>query len=676
MVSERIDGQMRYLNTIVFVGLCILMVGCSGVEGEKNYEEKEVETPISMNLLERELTVRVFDLPGRGDGFSVADGRVLSAAQDGLASLVRVYSADLYGADAHTVTIPVSGDRVQVTGPRLGAAGELWLLVQMFYDAQDESSLQQSQRDVVLFRLDPFGNVLEEVQMSEVPTYIVDMEADSAGNIYLTGVQDGIPVAWVYASDARKLSEFEILDGDDALVRVGDTVYLGGWSQAVRTVDAVQVETRLYTHGRTWSGLDGRVHFFDDQALYSQAPGTEAAQREFLWSAVDVPRVSVQGLLALGDGVFVLALPNSQMAVLAPVEGEVQAPSERRELVLGTVSPGADLEVAVASFNRAQAEVRIVIDDYSRYSTEDDWTAGLLRLQTDVLAGAGPDILDMSGLPLETFVAQGVLTDIEPLLEAGPGRHALVPEVLRAIEQDGALYMMPQMFYVTTLAGGSLHRGLQGVGVDEFLDYAEALPAGVSPLEPAMTGAGFVQLIAMHHWAELVAADFQTDWFLRLLDYAGTLGEGTEFLPDDAAQLPAFLQVAGFEVRQLYEALFDELILLGMPGVETGSAFGLGRTFAIPSGSVDPAAAFSFVRQMMEQQINWGFPVLQAGLDAMIAEALAASETETWGIGGMVIDVGPITMADVEFVMELIANTATIAWQDGVTWAQVEETLF
>jgi len=633
-------------------------------------------------MAEYAFAVRVFDLPEEMltvSTFAVVEDRLFAIGW----WFNRLYSVDLRGENLQATELLLSssenGARL-VIGPRQGADGELWFLLQT-YDHPPTNGETRPNYQATLYRLDVDGTV-EVLPLTSFDGRepIHDMTLDAAGNIYLLTF-DGATIVSIYASDdLTRLGEVRRVGWDFSLLRVGDHVYLGGRGDAVHRVDPLALElgvpVALYTHGVTHSGLDGRIYYTAGPYLYSQDPGGGPARLELSWMDADIAPDSVEGLLALEDGTLVVSLLDRQIAVLTRIDPD--AVPERLELILATAGPGADLEEAVARFNREQADYRIEIRDYSVYNTGLDWAAGLRRLQEDLLAGAGIDLVDLTGLSPDRLLAQEVLRDLTPFLDADEalGREVFVPQVLEALEVEGALPMLPASFYLVTLVGGPAHSDLRGWEMEAFLDYAEVLPPGVWPISPPMSGMGLFQFFVMHNWSTLMDdRGFEEAWFVRLLEYAAAFDERNNVpMPEGDRDIPPleFLRVAGFEMLQLYTAHFGELVIAGFPA-EADSAFGLGRSVGIPAASAAPEGAWAFLREFIGQETVWGLPVVQAALEERIADALASEEVQSWGIGGLIVDVGPITQADVDWVLELIAATQTIASLDGVLWKVIEE---
>ena len=92
--------------------------------------------------------------------------------------------------------------------------------------------------------------------------------------------------------------------------------------------------------------------------------------------------------------------------------------------------------------------------DYSVYNTDEDWTAGQVRLNSDIISGQMPDIMllgDMSSYG--NYVSKGVLADIGSLLAADPELSKLeyLQNVWDAYSVNGKLYAVISSFGVRTM---------------------------------------------------------------------------------------------------------------------------------------------------------------------------------------------------------------------------------
>lgn len=112
--------------------------------------------------------------------------------------------------------------------------------------------------------------------------------------------------------------------------------------------------------------------------------------------------------------------------------------------------------------------------------TRDD---AIRTLNTELLSGNGPDVLVLDGLPVESYIRQGMLLDltstIQPMLDSGE----LLESVASSFAEDGAIAAVPTRFLLPTLWG-------EVSGVETLADMAawaqenpDALPLYATDVE-------------------------------------------------------------------------------------------------------------------------------------------------------------------------------------------------
>ena len=81
---------------------------------------------------------------------------------------------------------------------------------------------------------------------------------------------------------------------------------------------------------------------------------------------------------------------------------------DKKTLVLACNGIDYDVRNNIVKFNKNNDEYRITIQDYAAlYNTEDDYQAGLNRLNADIVSGKIPDILVIDdNMPVESYVSK------------------------------------------------------------------------------------------------------------------------------------------------------------------------------------------------------------------------------------------------------------------------------
>ena len=77
----------------------------------------------------------------------------------------------------------------------------------------------------------------------------------------------------------------------------------------------------------------------------------------------------------------------------------------------------------------------------------------LKTLSTDILAGNGPDVLILDGMPVDSYVEKGILTDISDVVDEVKASDGLVDSIVKDSTKDGKIYQIPTYFKYPILLG-------------------------------------------------------------------------------------------------------------------------------------------------------------------------------------------------------------------------------
>ena len=297
--------------------------------------------------------------------------------------------------------------------------------------------------------------------------------------------------------------------------------------------------------------------------------------------------------------------------------------------------------------------------DYSQYNdytsaNEEERNAGINRLQTEIIAGDMPDILDISLLSADRLGSKGLVEDLYPYMDADPelNRTDLLEHVLTAFEENGKLYQTVGNFYILTTCGLSSVVGDQiGWTMDQFHEAMSRLQSEnpnctvferYTTQDLALTFLLYLELENYVDWSN-GECRFQSDGFVKLLEFvksfpsvyswesdAGTDDYDTDTRIRMGLQLMKQCNFACFEDLQLNTAGLGgaPCTFVGYPTENgAGSMFAqIGNSFAITSTCADKEAAWQFIRQFFlpeyqEQFLGEVFPTNLTVYEKMKSEA-------------------------------------------------------
>ena len=546
----------------------------------------------------------------------------------------------------------------------LAEDGSLWI-VENHYRFEEESEAGEEEKLLVHLRED--GSVLNRFPLRPLAAFSESANtADSTYSFTVSGLADDgngtLCLAvheWLaggggYMQSNRLylleetsggvLRSLE-LDGEiAALIRLGSGEIVAasyqGATPVFSLVDCEKGELTEFAAAEDFisavtGGAGDTLYYSAGNSLYSLDIRTAETSRLFDWSDCDVAHTDEDSICALADGRLVTTTGKrcadgvqNELVLLTPTE--VSEVSERKILRMAVVNLYPFTSEMVSRFNRSQTEYRIEVTDYSRFNdytsqNPEDWNAGLTRLQTELIAGNVPDILDISLLPVSRFGEKGLLEDLLPYLEADPelGMDQLNRHVLETFEENGKLYLTVSNYYIMTTLGLSEVVGSRlGWTMEEFSAAMQRLREADSSStvfdvyttrDDALTFLLYLQLGDYVDWST-GECRFDSDQFRQLLTFVRSFPTsfdwGADVLPTDLDSDSRLLSGAQL-MKQCNLSCFEDVqrTTLGLGGAPftyvgyptqqgVGSMFAqIGNAFAISSSCPDKEAAWTFVRQ-------------------------------------------------------------------------------
>ena len=557
--------------------------------------------------------------------------------------------------------------------------------------------------------------------------YPQNMASDAEGNVYIIDQNNGF---WVYGADGTQLyAAAPSPDGSGTLagfsyvnnmIALGDgRVALMGYDDASsgNVLKPFDLAAKAFGESIEMPGNAHDLYPGDENYLFyypnaSNMYGFKADTGESveLFSLIncDIDESAIRVFASEGDGYICLTSssgsgPNSDYSLELATVKQVEASSlpQKTTLKLASLYMGSDLRADILKFNRSSDKYRIEVTDYSEFNTEEDYSAGLTKLSTEIIAGHVPDILAVSGLPIEQYVARGLLEDLYPYLDADGeiSRDDLFANVLSAMEIDGGLYQLTSSFTVRTLVGKASVVGSQpGWTVREMMDIYASQPQGTQLLSNTSAPLVLNEMLMMSmdsfvDWSN-ASCSFNSQDFIDLLEFANQFP--AEYVYDEnAPSEPTMIQsgqqmlysmyMYDFTDIQFAEAVFGEDICVkgypvpqGVGNVASISADGL----AISASCADKDGAWSFVRQVLTEDYadnHWltGFSINRAAYQKALEEAMTPryyTDPETGeqveaSMGGMgyddfTVDFYATTQDEADMIMDIIESVSGVMSYD------------
>lgn len=248
----------------------------------------------------------------------------------------------------------------------------------------------------------------------------------------------------------------------------GEDTYMLGWSsgsvcrggvtEALSGVLGEQVVASLQaTEGSEpkitfWENSDGYLFFTTHDGLYSYAPGGSVTEELVSGgrSSLGDPTFFPKALTGAEDGSFYV-LGQGAEAALYHYAYDPEAPTQPSiQLRLYSLYEDENLRQMVSQYQKSHPEVAIDLE--IGLTGEDGVTVAdaLRTLNTEILAGSGPDLICLDGFNIDTYLEKGILADLSGVLnQAGP----LLEQVTNCYAQDGKVCAVPTTFAIPAMYG-------------------------------------------------------------------------------------------------------------------------------------------------------------------------------------------------------------------------------
>ena len=123
------------------------------------------------------------------------------------------------------------------------------------------------------------------------------------------------------------------------------------------------------------------------------------------------------------------------------------------EIIAYTLKENNSLNQIVTQYQGSHPEVKITVQvglERGSSLTEED---AIKALNTELLAGKGPDLILLDGLDIETYIEKGMLTDMSNWLKTTEEPKMYLENIVQAYETQEKIYAVPMRFTLPMLWG-------------------------------------------------------------------------------------------------------------------------------------------------------------------------------------------------------------------------------
>lgn len=198
---------------------------------------------------------------------------------------------------------------------------------------------------------------------------------------------------------------------------------------------------------------ENTLYIVFDKGLYRYVKGESTIEQIIDGSLCTLgdPSTGLIDMELLADGRFMILYQNTKLICYTYDETIASVPSN--VIAAYSLRENQVLRQAITNYQKKNPDVyvkyEIGMDDDSGITRED----ALKKLNTKIMAGEGPDLLLMDGLPVDSYVQKGILADISPYITELEQKNVLLENIVNCYKEEDKIYMLPAEISIMLTVG-------------------------------------------------------------------------------------------------------------------------------------------------------------------------------------------------------------------------------
>ncbi len=391
---------------------------------------------------------------------------------------------------------------------------------------------------------------------------------------------------------------------------------------------------------------------------------------------------SVSGLMDMErqpDGSFLLSTGASNLVMRPAEPSELKA---RKRLTIGVLGSSSGFELKVFNFNAQSEDCYVQIVDLTEDGKLTNEQAQL-KLNTQILAGEGPDMLLFDRLSPYPFIHQELLMDLRKNIEEDadiPMEDIIPAEAI--INDCGGLYMLGDSFNIETRIGLKSRFGVcWGWTFEKYQEVDRSMPEG-SVTMYNLTKDYFLQNAVSRYartaidWAN-GTCDFENEEFIKVLEACKNVRETPEdennmvfgapetLLNDGYMATDLTMLTSAISLANRTRSFGTPISVIGFPTPDgsCGTDLRLWDPIGIMNASSNAEQCWQFVKYCLLHEKS-GIPSYRPWLEAEIEDAKQKKDTEDESFFPKETLEEPMTETEAQFLRDLLAQIRHTTFTD------------
>lgn len=231
---------------------------------------------------------------------------------------------------------------------------------------------------------------------------------------------------------------------------------------------------------------DGRMYYASAEGIFAHVQGGAVVEQlvDGGICSLSEPGTGLIGMAVSGEDFYVIRQKGEKTELLKYRYSADTPTVPEKEVRVYSLEENKEIRQAIVMYQNEHPDIQITYE--TGLSGEDGMTAAdaLRTLNTDIMAGGGPDVFVLDGMPVDSYIEKGILADISGIREKIRETAEPFEAMVSAWEKDGAVYAMPIRFKLPLLAGDPEMVGQAG----DLTQLADLIASGTND-----RGAGLIR---------------------------------------------------------------------------------------------------------------------------------------------------------------------------------------
>lgn len=326
------------------------------------------------------------------------------------------------------------------------------------------------------------GKVVEDTKIEEIPyqlegsNSITNMQVAPNGDLLIGMQYNG--VTRVSSVDGSVITEYTSMGAEGEFAITDEQVMILDMQRngiIIFNLETGSEENFIPYEGTLWgskllSNSEGSLYIVNTDGVSRLAPGGSVWETviDGQMSSFGMPSLYMREVDLKDDDEFVVLLNDqTEGYVFAKYAFDPNTPARpTTEITLYMLEDSMTIRQAIAEYQRQNQEVVINIQVGIEKGDSITKTDAIRTLNTQLLAGKGPDILLLDGLPMKSYMDKGVLLDMSEWANTMMDQGEWLENITGAYKrEDGSIYAIPTRFTIPTMWGNK-----------EIIDEVDSLP--------------------------------------------------------------------------------------------------------------------------------------------------------------------------------------------------------